>query len=340
MKKRLFDTGVSALILVSLFLFPMAAYPQNAVKSDAIKSDAAKNDSTKIDVTKSDAKPDYEKLKKDYDAVVADRDNILTQAKTLLEFKNKAKDVEEETKKLTQSKEQAEKNLQARLEQINLLNKKIEDLESGQEQLTQENLSLKNSLEKKEIEYRILPETNKELISLRKENSELLRKYKLAENNTKRLEEQKLDASAQAEIYRRQLNDLKKQYNEALAKNRGLEKKAEAVPGRVAELARENKILKKETALMHYNLGVFYTQNKEYARGEAEFEKAIEINPDDPYAHYNLGYIYSEYLVNRPKAIEQFRQFLRLSKTEDKDVDWVRKYILTWQTWEGKKPVE
>ncbi|MBU2221078.1 MAG: tetratricopeptide repeat protein, partial [Candidatus Omnitrophica bacterium] len=112
------------------------------------------------------------------------------------------------------------------------------------------------------------------------------------------------------------------------------------IPAKFAELARENKVLIKETALMHYNLGVFYTQSKEFSRATAEFEKAIELNPDDPYSHYNLGYIYAEYLGNRPKAIENFRKFLKLAKAEDKDVDWVKKYILTWQTWEGKKPVD
>jgi tetratricopeptide (TPR) repeat protein len=91
---------------------------------------------------------------------------------------------------------------------------------------------------------------------------------------------------------------------------------------------------------MHYNLGVFYTKNKEYSRAIAEFEKALELNPDDPAAHYNLGFIYAEYLVNRPKAIQHFRKYLSIVKTEDKDVDWVKKYILTWQTWEGKKPVD
>ena len=91
---------------------------------------------------------------------------------------------------------------------------------------------------------------------------------------------------------------------------------------------------------MHYNLGVFYTQHKEYKRAIAEFEKAIELNPDDPYAHFNLGYIYAEYLVDRSKAVEHFRHYLRLADKSDKDIDWVKKYILTWQAWEGKTPLK
>jgi tetratricopeptide (TPR) repeat protein len=90
---------------------------------------------------------------------------------------------------------------------------------------------------------------------------------------------------------------------------------------------------------MHYNLGVFYSQNKEFDRATAEFEKAIEVNPDDASSYFNLGYIYAEHLQNRPKAVANFRQFLKLAKRDDKDADWAKRYILTWQTWEGKTPI-
>jgi len=91
---------------------------------------------------------------------------------------------------------------------------------------------------------------------------------------------------------------------------------------------------------MHYNLGVFYSKQKEYSRAVSEFEEAVKLRPDDAYSHFNLGYIYAEYLVNRPKAIEHFRHYLRLAKKDDKDLDWVKKYILTWQAWAGKEPME
>jgi tetratricopeptide (TPR) repeat protein len=172
------------------------------------------------------------------------------------------------------------------------------------------------------------------------EKKEALRNYNQLKEKFKTLEEERLDKDAQIEINRRQIKEFQKQAEEAMIKNRELEKRAQEIPARFAEMARENKVLIKETALMHYNLGVFYTKNKEYSRATAEFEKATELNPEDPYAHYNLGYIYAEYLVDRSKSIEHFRKFLSLCKTDDKDVDWVRKYILTWQTWGGKKPIQ
>ncbi len=288
----------------------------------------------------SQASADYAKLKQDYDAVVADRNNILAQTKLLQDYKNKYLEMDLQTKKLINEKEQLQREIQARSEQDSAVKLKMEELQNSQTQALQEKETLKNSLEKMQIEYKIVPETRKESNRLQKDLNDAIRRYKIAEQKIKRLEEEKLDISAQNELYRRYLGDSKEQYNKALAKNKVLEKKVEQMPKRFTELARENKVLIKETALMHYNLGVFYTQNKEYSRAIAEYEKTLELNPDDAYAHYNLGYVYAEYMVNRPKAIEHFRQFLRLSKSEDKDVDWVRKYILTWQTWEGKKPVE
>ena len=91
---------------------------------------------------------------------------------------------------------------------------------------------------------------------------------------------------------------------------------------------------------MHYNLGVFYMKQKQYPRSVSEFSKAVELNPQDAYAHFNLGYIYSEYMPNRKKAVEHFKQYLRYVDKNDKDIDWVRKYIVTWEAWDGKVPMQ
>ena len=87
-------------------------------------------------------------------------------------------------------------------------------------------------------------------------------------------------------------------------------------------------------------MGVFYTKQREYARAAAEFAKALEIDPNDAYSHFNLGYIYAEYLINRHKAMDHFRHFLRLAKGDYPHVNWARKYLLTWETYDGKRPVQ
>ena len=294
---------------------------------------------------------DYDKLREEYKNVLAEKENLLIQVRNLIEYRAKIKDMETNFLKLKEDNLKLKTQLDSiggekdliitQLKEQNAnLTQQVADFDAKMMTVYQERDDLKNSLEKFEIEYKILPETRKQISRLETEKREALRNYTNAQQELKRMHEEQIEKEAQIEIYRRQNRDYKKDLDDALAKNRELEKKAQELPPRFAELARENKVLIKETALMHYNLGVFYTKNKEYARAVAEFEKAIELNPDDPYAHYNVGYIYAEYLVDRPKAIENFRKFLGLVKTDDKDVDWVKKYLLTWQTWTGKKSLE
>ena len=298
-----------------------------------------------------DLKAEYDKLKKQYDAVAADRDNILAQSQRMLDCNQRLGALEISAKAVQDERDQLKKSLQKSQDEASLLNRAVaeqkaeaqdrtKELEDKANQLVQDNNKLKNSLEKVEIEYKILPETKREIARLQSEKKDLVRKNAQLDVSVKRLDSERLDREAQVEVYRKQIIDFKKRYEQAMVKNRILEKKVDQLPVKFAEMARENKVLIKETALMHYNLGVFYTKNKEFARSVAEFEKSIELNPDDPYAHFNLGYIYAEYVVDRPKAIANFKKYLGLLKTDDKDSDWVKKYIITWQTWEGKKPME
>lgn len=287
-----------------------------------------------------DYKAKYEQLKRDYDAVSADRANILLQVKGLVEANAKCQAAESEIKKAVDAKEASFKEAKKATEQAAMLADKISALETANASIVKERDEVKRSLDKMTLDYKIVPETQRENVRLRNELSSAQRDLKNLQIKSKRMEERQLNDSAQLEVFRRQIKEFKRRYERAMAKNRSLEKRIEQVPSRFAEIARENKVLIKETALMHYNLGVFYTKNKEYSRAIAEFEKDIELNPDDGAAHYNLGFIYAEYLTNRPKALQHFRKFLSLVKSEDKDVDWVKKYILTWQTWEGKKPID
>lgn len=157
-----------------------------------------------------------------------------------------------------------------------------------------------------------------------------------------------LDRARESEI--KAITDLKKmqsdyaklsrEYKEALKENRMLDQKVSHIPAKVTELAQQNRTLIKETADMHYNLGVFYMKNKEYQRAVMEFEKAIYLRPDDAHAHFNLGFIYSEHLLDRPKAIEHFQWFLKYATKDDKDTDFARNYLLTWQSYQGKEPTK
>lgn len=206
---------------------------------------------------------------------------------------------------------------------------------------------LKDDVLRLEKELVSLKKIEQEKINLEKQNSELAGGLKQARFDVNRLSgeilksrQEQTKAKEEAEVLREKLGSLNQKYSEAANKNRALEEKVVHAPKKFAEIARQNKALIKQASNMHYNLGVFYTKNKEYSRAVAEFEEAVKLRPDDAYSHFNLGYIYAEYLINRPKAIEHFRHYLRVARKEDKDMDWVKKYIITWQAWGGKEPME
>jgi tetratricopeptide (TPR) repeat protein len=131
----------------------------------------------------------------------------------------------------------------------------------------------------------------------------------------------------------RQVDEYKKKYLNELERNNLAAQGGSDLPQKFSEVVKKNEELLKETAGMHYNLGVFFIKNKEYDRAIVEFEKAIEIYPEDPYSYYNLGYIYAQYSIDRSKAVKYFRQFLQFVKNEDKDVEWVKDYLLTWEAY-------
>ncbi|MFA5356677.1 MAG: tetratricopeptide repeat protein [Candidatus Omnitrophota bacterium] len=288
----------------------------------------------------------HSKIQSDLEALIKDRDNLSIQVKGLIADRNLARQLEATV----------EKNKQ-----------EIEALTSERNDLTDKNLQLKSLIERLKMDQdklakgkkKIWDELNREkdasvLRKTEQENARLKKDYDrtVSELKASRAKIRELEANASgiqrdldksrmdAQDLSEKLDKMTKRYAEALEQNKKLEQKLVDEPRKYAELARQNISLLQQTADMHYNMGVFYVKQKEYQRAIAEFKKAVDLNPKDAHAYFNLGYIYAEHLVDRPKAVENFRNFIRLAKKTDKDVDWARNYLMTWETWEGKKPLD
>ena len=286
---------------------------------------------------------DYQELKQLYETVVNDRENLLSQMKILLEYKKEIEKARHQMGLIEAEREQWElekeslKSANNRLQlSIDQSLTKVDNLQADLYQMQEERDNLRQTLSKSKADYIIVDDLNRKVKEQEKEIKRLEKNIERMSKDVEKASDNTAKAEAKADVLRGQVSEIKAKYKEALATNKKLEKEANRLPQEYAEVARENKVLLKRTALMHYNLGVFYTKNKEYTRAIAEFEKAIELNQEDPQAYFNLGFIYAEYYENRAKAIDNFKKFLSLTKKEDEDVDWVKKYILTWQTWEGK----
>ena len=289
-------------------------------------------------------------LLKENEALKEDRNNLLVRAKKLLVEKGNVKELEE-TLEIARKEKNILEEEKAMLDEKTLsLQEEIARQEEAIKGISSERDELKTAYEKA-VKIDTVRELKGELSSIRGENKKITNDLKQAEKDISKLtKRQEKDISKLTKrIGKLQddnveltngLTEYKENYAEAVKKNKGLEKEAKKLPRKFTEIARQNKKLIKESAERHYNLGVFYTKHGEYKRAAVEFEKSVEINPDSAETYFNLGYIYAEYLKNHQKAMKNFRYFLGLAKGDDKDIDWVKRYLLVWQTFEGREPIE
>lgn len=292
----------------------------------------------------------YKEMAKELELVKADRENILAQTKSLLANRMRAQELEDELGKVKAGIQPLEDARKKEEEQNLVLKAQVKKLKEERAKLTAERDEARASYEKLQNNT-LVKELNNKIAGFQNElksataaantaKSKAESDLKVVEKKVSQLTQENTKLAASNEQLAAKIEEQKNNYAEAFEKNKALEQEIRELPTKFVEVSRQNKVLLKQTAGMHYNMGVFYTKHKDYDRAANEFAKALEINPDDAYAHFNLGYIYAEYLINRHKAMDHFRHFLRLAKGDDPDVNWARKYLLTWETYDGKRPIQ
>ena len=78
----------------------------------------------------------------------------------------------------------------------------------------------------------------------------------------------------------------------------------------------------------HYNMGCVYKAARQYQRAEAEFLQALEISPEDPGVHFNLGILYDDDLGDEEKARFHYNKYVELAPN-DSDVPRVMEWLAT-----------
>ncbi len=69
-------------------------------------------------------------------------------------------------------------------------------------------------------------------------------------------------------------------------------------------------MLKRESAIAHYNLGVMFYQSGDFNQSLLEYQKVLEVLPGDARAHYGLALIYDKHKKNKEKAIYHYKRYL------------------------------
>ena len=263
-----------------------------------------------------------ELIKKDYAALLAQMKGLLADSRRVKESQSLSEKDKANMAFLEKEKEAV------KAENIALKNKlnRLEELERKLLKASRDSLGNGNELSAKKLKIK-----ERRAEDINTQETALLTQSQPDDAQAKelqsKLEAEKKQLSRQAEEYKNKyLNELEKN-------NLSMQKTGNSLPQKFSEAVKKNEELLKETSGMHYNLGVFFIKNKEYDRAIVEFEKAIEMSPEDSYSYYNLGYIYAQYLIDRGKAVKYFRQFLQFVKNDDKDVEWVKDYLLTWESY-------
>ena len=340
-----------SILMVALCLFVVNTYPLYAQKpqkapKDKKLSPAEENKKLQADINSLQEKNNT--LTQLYGELKADRDNLLTQSKRLLEENRQYTGLKASIEGLNQEKSALTENQEAIKRENAALASSLEELKIHLSALVKEKSRLDTALSEandaksakestmrtrleKEYQGRIV-----QVPQLKAENVKLINQINNLRQDVKILEAASSRYKEENALLESRLVEIEKSNKELSQENLQLVDEARSFPIKFADLARQNKQLINETADIHYNLGVFYVNNKEYKRAIQEFGKTLKLRPEDAQANYNLGYLYAEHLVDRAKAIQYFQKYLTYAPNAT-DADWVRKYLLTWETWYGKE---
>lgn len=308
-------------------------------------------------VKPSDLQIENAELRSKLEAVEADRNNVLTQTKMLLAEKMKwagdqdaIRTLRENNQRFSEQKNKLHQdnlNLSKKFTALKVLYERLTDasaeLDMKIKVLEHENKALKEAFGKRAQESPEYKRMSKLADGFKYENKKLKdsirsldRQLKDSRSRINKIQDRDKRFAKRTNSTDKTLKSLKVEKNTLLETNKRLNKQLADLPGRFRKMAEENRRLLREASQMHYNLGVFYLQNKSYDMAVKEFKRALDLNPNDPKIHYNLGYLYSEQYEKHEEALAHFRRFLELSP-ETKESDQVRVYVLTRESY-GDKP--
>ena len=286
----------------------------------------------------------YEKLKGEQEGMVDNLKRMRRESQRCDGVKASFQRMTEENQAFLEEKESLEQKAQQSGATVENLKLHLKEVTAEKDQLAvflaeaqeDEDVKVKNIRDKVKDEMEGL---RNQVNILEQENRVLAKQLKGSQKGSRLAQMDNSGLKQKMELLEAEVEAFEKQYDEIKKENRYLAQEATQFPKKFADLARHNRKLVKETADMHYNLGVSNIKNKEFGRAIKEFEKVLELKPQDAYANYNLGYIYAEHLVDRHKAIKYFKDYLAYAP-DARDANWVRKYVMTWQTWYGKNQLK
>ncbi len=215
-----------------------------------------------------------------------------------------------ELEALRQEKSSFEQKAQSGEQKVQDLSSELTTLKEDKTAVTQKYDELKQQVESSE---KMLEAQNKKIFELGrrlKEADEKIKRHKKASDN---LEQQTKSAKANPAMTAEYVKLVESQWLAAESKTQELKGDLDKSLSELSGYNLERQKMRSDTATMHYNLAVILTNQQNYEAAIREYLKVLELRPNDADAHYNLGIIYDDYSKNHEKAIEHYRQFVRVS---------------------------
>ncbi len=95
----------------------------------------------------------------------------------------------------------------------------------------------------------------------------------------------------------------------------------------LSDLMQENQVLRKDTIRLHYNLANLFFEQGEYEMAAAEYNRVLDLMPQDAATHFNLAFVSEEYLDDYKTALEHYKKYLIVSPNA-KDAGVVKNRIV------------
>ena len=293
---------------------------------------SARSEKTSVETQRQSLQGRLAALTQATDSLKMDRDNLLSQNKHLTEEHQELSDRAALHERVLKQASEETRGLKARLQQ----------LEQDYVQLQDVHATVANAYDAANAELAQAKRHSREtqltqqLSRERAIHANDLTALQEARRRVQALESQAAHAKTELAKTEQRLSVMQEKYTQELSSNRTLTAKASRIPPDVTTMAREHQRLLKDLADTHYNMGVLFVKGNDYTRAAKEFQKVVELKPDDGDAHYNLGMIYAEHLPDRSKALTAFTRYLELNPNAQ-DASWVKHYIVSWRAWESKE---
>gem|GEM_PF-2857834 len=207
----------------------------------------------------------------------------------------------EENKKLLNETEKMQRQFQKMAMENNVLKAQIIELNQGRYQLRDDERKVREEAERK------ISELDRKMNDLEAERKALIQ-------SGEEIEKKMALASAENEKLKQLVETLvpgeeKVAYDNLVERlgGRGEASDTEAGDEKVS------KLVEVELGALYYSLGNMLFESGDYKGAEVKYKKALELNPKDSWAHYNLGIIFDFYLNNDPEAVVHYKEYIRLA---------------------------